>query len=143
MRKLMILGLAALIAAGPVGAGPINWAKHHKRFLLAAGSLAGASVVQYKGTSYCQRGDVERCIEGYGSRRTFNYFSMGMGVAMLSASEDCWKHDGGKVCYGLAYWVPATQVGLGVKDFTSYTPEGKNLRVKPPEPCLRLPCRRF
>lgn len=121
MRKT-ILFVVSLLFAFPVQAGPINWVKHHKRFLLAAGAVAGASIVQWKGTSYCQRGDVEQCIEGYGSRRAFNGFSIGLSSAMLGAAEGCWKNDGGKICYGLAYGFPVIQTAFGIRDFLSYKP---------------------
>lgn len=118
--------LALLLFAAPAQAGPINWAKHHKRLLFAVGAEAAAFTVQYKGTTYCSRGDVERCIEGYGSRRAFNWFSIGMGGAMIAASEKCHKDDGPKpACYGLAYWVPATQTAFGIHDYLNYKPEAK------------------
>ena len=45
--------------------------------------------------------------------------------AMLGAAEACWKNQGGKFCYGLAYGVPATQTAFGIKDFRSYQPKSK------------------
>lgn len=120
MKRFLFL---ILLLASPVQAGPKHWIQHHKRFLLATGAAVGASVIQYKATTYCSRGDVERCVEGYGSRRAFNYFSMGMDVAMVGAAEACWRDSSGKVCYGLAYWTPTTQVALGIHDFTHYRPE--------------------
>ncbi|HXQ38142.1 MAG TPA: hypothetical protein VN843_29325 [Anaerolineales bacterium] len=122
--KKAIAALFLLLAATTANAGPKKFFKEHGRFTKAAIALAAASVIQYEGTSYCQRGDVERCNEGYGSRRAFDWFSIGMGVGMLGASEACWKDQPGwKFCYVLAYGVPAYQTFAGVKDFASYRPE--------------------
>lgn len=100
---------------------PVQARPHWKRIAFKAAVLAGASVLQYKATTYCSRGDVERCIEGYGSRRAFNWFSIGMGAAMIPLSEKCHKDDGPKpACYGLGYWVPATQMAFGIHDYLNY-----------------------
>ena len=119
--------LALLLALAPVAqAGPKHWVKTHKRFLFAASAVAGASIIQWKGTSYCQRGDVEHCVEGYGSRRAFNGFSIGASAAMLGAAEGCWKDQPHwKFCYALAYGTPAAQTAFGIHDFVSYKPEAK------------------
>lgn len=117
MKRLLILLLIAI----PVQAKP-----HWKRIAVKAAVLAGASVFQYKATTYCSRGDVERCIEGYGSRRAFNWFSVGTGAAMIPLSEKCHSDDGPKpACWGLSYWIPATQTALGIHDYLSYSPEVK------------------
>lgn len=53
----------ALLLASTAYAGPLSRIKdaleHHKRFEAAAGAIVGGSIVQYKGTTYCQLGDVE------------------------------------------------------------------------------------
>jgi hypothetical protein len=124
MIKLSTLLVLLLVIAQPSTAGPKEWVKHHKRFLLAAGTITAASIIQYKGTSYCQRGDVERCNEGYGSRRTFDWISVGTSAAMLGAAEGCWKDQPSwKFCYGLAYGMPTYQTYAGLHDFASYRPE--------------------
>lgn len=124
MKRLTIL---FLLFALPAQAGPKDWIKHHKRFLLAVAAEGGAFAVQYKGTTYCQRGDVERCNEGYGSRRAFDWFSISMGAAMIPLSEKCHKEAGPKpACWGLAYWVPAAQTAFGIHDYLNYRPKEKN-----------------
>jgi hypothetical protein len=122
--KKTIATLFLLLSATTANAGPRKWFKEHKRFTAAAVTLAAASVVQYKGTSYCQRGDVERCNEGYGNRRAFDWFSIGMGAGLLGVSEACWKNQPGwKFCYIFAYGMPAYQTFAGIKDFVSYRSE--------------------
>lgn len=118
---------ALLLFAIPAQAGPITWVKHHKRFLSAAGAVAGASIIQWKGSSYCQRGEHERCDLGYGSYHSngFKIFTISMDGAMLGAAEGCWKDEGGKFCYALAYGTPAVQAGFGIHDYLSYRPEAK------------------
>ena len=121
MKRLLLL---FLLVALPAEAGPRDWIKHHKRFVLAATAVVGASIIQYKGTSYCQRGDVEQCFTGYGNRRAFDWISIGVSGAMLGAAEGCWKDQPHwKFCYVLAYGVPAFQVTAGIHDFMSYKPE--------------------
>lgn len=44
---------------------------------------------------------------------------------MLGAAEGCWKDQGGKVCYALAYSMPAAQTYLGIHDFLNYKPKEK------------------
>jgi hypothetical protein len=118
--------MAVILALFLASVSPVQAKPHWKRIAVKAAVLAGASVLQYKATTYCQRGNVEHCIEGYGSRRAFNWISVGMGGAMIAASEKCHKDDGPKpACYGLAYWVPATQTALGIHDFLNYQPKRK------------------
>lgn len=125
MKQLALL-TALVVMAYSAQAKP-----HWKRIAVKAAVLAGASVLQYKATTRCSRGDVERCIEGYGSRRAFNWFSIGMGTAMIPISEKCSNDDGPKpVCYGLAYWVPASQTAFGIHDYLNYKPEVRHERVR-------------
>lgn len=123
-RHLSFFTSAGSLALFLAFAMPAQAKPHWKRIAVKAAVLAGTSVLQYKATTYCSRGNVERCIEGYGSRRAFNWFSIGMGVGTLFASEKCQNEDGPKpACYGLAYGVPATQTALGIHDFLSYKPK--------------------
>lgn len=118
LAAILLVGLLATSAQAHL---------HWKRIAFKAAVLVGASVIQWKGTSYCQRGDVERCNEDYGERRAFNWFSIGTGTALLFASEKCQNDDGPKsACYGLAYMVPATQTAFGIYDFLSYKPKEKH-----------------
>jgi hypothetical protein len=119
MKRLLI---ALLLFAAPTQAGPRHWVKTHKRFLFAAGAEAAAFTIQWKGQTYCQRGEHEACTLGYGGYRSrgFNWFSLGMSGAMLGAAEGCWKNEGGKFCNVLAYGVPATQTAFGIHDYLSY-----------------------
>lgn len=122
LMKLKLLLCSLLLIAVPAEAKP-----HWKRIAVKTAVLVGASVLQYKATTYCSRGDVERCIEGYGSRRAFNWFSIGAGAVLIPVSEKCKNEDGPKpVCYALAYGVPAAQTSFGIHDFLSYSPKEKH-----------------
>lgn len=122
--KILITLLLFLPSYAQAGPHPVSWVKHHRRFTAAAATLAATSTFYWKGTGYCQRGDVEHCIEGYGSRRVINGVSIGLGVVMLGAAEGCWKDQPGwKFCYALAYGTPAIQAASGAHDFLSYAPE--------------------
>lgn len=117
--------LAAILLAGLL-ATPAQAHPHWKRIAVKTAVLVGASILQYKATTYCSRGDVERCIEGYGSRRTFNWFSIGMGAALIPLSEKCHNDDGPKpICYALDYGTPATQAAFAFHDITSFQPKPK------------------
>jgi len=123
--KVLLAGMLTLALGTASEAGPKHWITHHKRFLTAAVAEAGAFTVQWKGQTRCQQGDHEACMLGYGGYRSrgFDWFSLGMGVAMIGAAEGCWKDNGGKLCYALAYGTPVVQTSFGVHDFLSYRPK--------------------
>lgn len=113
-RRLLMVLVVVLFQAGASQAAP----KNLKRLLFKVGVLAGASYLQWHGTTVCQRGNVEKCNEGYGSRRAWDWFSIGVGATMIPISEACSNDDDGWICHYLGYWVPATQVYFGIHDLT-------------------------
>lgn len=125
--KRILIALALLLAfAGQAQAGPkkvLRWIESHKRSGLILLADAGASYLQWHATTLCQLGDLEKCTEGYGSRRAFNGFMMGADLGLFAAAEGCWKQNPGwKFCYALAYMAPATQAGVGVHDLSVHNP---------------------
>src|SRR5690242_6734791 len=95
LKRFLSAFLLALLVT-PAQAGPKHWIAHHKRFLFAAGAIAGASIVQWKGASYCRRGDLERCSMAYGSSHAFDFVATSVSVGMLGVAVACWKNGGGK-----------------------------------------------
>lgn len=131
--KSAVLALALLLFGSVAQAGPFgkvkNFVKTHPRFTTAVAALGVGSAIQWTGSNYCQSGNPEVCNLGYGGfhEKSFNIFSISLGVAMIGAAEGCWKDQPGwKFCYGLAYGVPAYQTSVGIKDFLSYKPESKS-----------------
>jgi hypothetical protein len=116
MKRLLLI---FLLLAQPVSAGPLEWAKHHKRFLLMEGAaIAGASIHAY-GLHHCRRTNgVEPCDEHYGAAWASYGILTGMNVIVMpSVAESCWKDDGGKWCNLLAFGGSATQAGWGIHEW--------------------------
>lgn len=112
MKRLLIL---FLLFALPVSAGPLNWAKHHKRFLFMEGIAVGAASIHAYGLHHCRQTGVENCQAKYGSAWTSFGIITGMNVIVMpSLAEGCWKNEGGKFCNVLAYGGIAGQVGFGI-----------------------------
>ena len=126
MKRLALALLFAFTVSAPLEAGPLHWAKHHKRFLIMESVAVTASVVHLEGMRHCRTGNVEHCDEHYGAANAFFWVNAGMStVAMPALAESCWKNDGGKLCYALGYGWPAYQFATGIRDFRTYFPKEK------------------
>jgi len=123
MRRLIILLVAVLALGCPVAANPFartwHFAGHHKRFFLMEGAALTGAALHYEGLNDCRkRNGPEACDEHYGSAYGFYWFVTAVNVvAMPAAAESCWKGDGGKFCYALAYSGPAYQAGHGIYEW--------------------------
>lgn len=108
-----------LFCAPIVEAGPLNWAKHHKRFLFMEGAAIAGASIHAAGLHHCRRSNVEFCDEHYGAAWTAFGFTTGFTVVALPAlAEGCWKNEGGKWCNVLAYGGSAAQAGWGIHEFS-------------------------
>lgn len=127
MKKLiLVLVILVLVCVPGAQAGPLDWAKHHKRFLIMEGAAATGSVIHARGLKRCRVGDVERCDEGYGSAWAW-YWTMTTWSTVVSPAiaEACWKGtDDWKGCYFFAYNGAAYQTAQGIYDFRNYKPKG-------------------
>ena len=115
MRKLLLF---ALLLPSVAQAGPLDWAKHHKRFLLMEGAaVAGASIHAY-GLHHCRRTNgVEPCDEHYGSAwGGFAAATIMTVVVMPAVAEGCWKDQLGHFCDAFAYAPPVIQGAWGVHE---------------------------
>lgn len=121
MKKLIILFLIATISTQ---AGPISWAKHHKRFLLMESAAVAASTVHLYGLRHCRRGNIEHCDEGYGSANANFWVVTGFSVVTFpSIAEGCWKENfDAKFCYIFAYGFTGYNAAVGVRDWAIYNP---------------------
>jgi len=113
MKRLVIL---FLLFALPAEAGPLDWVKHHKRFLLMEGAAFTGAALHYKGLNDCRkRNGPESCSEGYGAAWAFFGVATGVNIIVLPAvAEGCWKDGHGKFCNIFAYGGSATQAGYGL-----------------------------
>lgn len=118
MVKTLALFLA-LLAAGRTEAGPLDWVRHHKRFLFMEGAAVTGAVLHYKGLSNCRkRNGPEPCDEHYGAAwANFGIVTAINTIVLPSAAEGCWKGDGGKFCNILAYGGSAAQAGWGIREW--------------------------
>jgi hypothetical protein len=126
MRKLAVI--AALFLATSANAGPLDFIKHHKRFLFMEGAaIAGASIHAY-GLHHCRRlNGVEPCDENYGAAWAGFGVSTGFTTIVFPAiAEGCWKsfdsvsstRDGGKFCNIFGYTPSAVQASWGIHEAT-------------------------
>lgn len=115
MKRLAILFLLFPLA---VSAGPLNWAKHHKRFIAIESAAVTGAIIHWKGQTHCLRVNVERCDENYGANRAWFGLLTGWSVAAGPAiAEGCWKNEGGKFCNAFAWSGPAYQATQGALDW--------------------------
>jgi hypothetical protein len=105
--------------AVPAQAGPLDWAKHHKRFLLMEGAAIGAASIHAYGLHHCRRTNgVEPCDAHYGSAWANFGMVTGLNVIVMPAvAEGCWKDDGGKWCNLLAYSGSTGQAIWGIHEW--------------------------
>ena len=113
MKRLLIL---FLLFALPVKAGPLDWVKHHKRFLLMESAAIGAAGLHAYGLHKCRHNNgVEPCDEHYGAAWAFFGVVTGVNMVVLPAvAEGCWKDGHGKFCNIFAYGGSAAQAGYGI-----------------------------
>lgn len=130
-RKLLALFLCCFLVPA-ANANPFakvyHYVGHHKRFFAMEGAAIGGAALHAYGLNHCRRppGDVERCDEGYGSAWAGFGSTTGFTVVVLpSVAEACWKHDGGKPCYALAFGGTAFQAAWGIHEYHSFRPEPK------------------
>jgi hypothetical protein len=123
VRRLALI--LALLFALPANAGPIHWAKHHKRFLLMEGAAIGSTAIGAYGLKHCRDVDVERCTGHYGAAWGIFGFETGATFAMTAVAEGCWKDGGGKPCYVLGYSATAFETWWGIHEYRRRA-NGKN-----------------
>jgi hypothetical protein len=130
MRKLLLLA-AILLTAGRAEAGPLDWIKHHKRFLLMEGAAIGAASIHAYGLHHCRStGSVERCQSSYGAAWASWGIISGMNIIVMpTLAESCWREDGGKFCYIPAYGGSAGQLGFGISQWRKEKHVETDLRI--------------
>jgi hypothetical protein len=124
VRSKILASLALLLLfASTINAGPIRFIKHHKRLTERLVAATVGTIVEEKGVTACSRGNVEKCAEGYGSRRGFAGFATGLSFAMVGVSYACDKDQPNWwFCDVLGNGIPATQIAFGIHDFTVNNP---------------------
>lgn len=117
--KKILLCLALLVGWQSAQAGPIDWIKNHKRFLLMEGAaVAGASIDAW-GLHHCRVPGVERCTAHYGEAWASFGVATGMTTVVLPAiAEGCWNDEGGKFCYIFAYGGSTVQAAWGLHEYS-------------------------
>src|SRR6266852_7562457 len=116
IQRLLIL---CLLTTTAVNAGPLDWAKRHKRFLLMEGTAIGAASIHAVGLHHCRRvNGVEPCDAHYGAAWVnFGIVTSLNVVVMPSIAEACWKDSGGKYCHLFAWSGPAAQASWGIHEW--------------------------
>jgi len=119
LKKLAKVTALLLLWASTVSAGPLDWAKHHKRFLLMDGAAIAGASIDAAGLHHCRRTNgVEPCTAHYGAAwATFGITTGLTTIVMPSVAESCWKNDGGKFCNIFAYSGSAAQAAWGVHEW--------------------------
>jgi hypothetical protein len=127
MQRLLVLFLFFTFSAE---AGPLDWMKHHKRFLLMESAAVGAASIHAYGLHHCRQTGVENCQAKYGSAWASFGIIAGMNVIVMPAlAEGCWKNQGGKFCNILAYGGSAGQLGFGISQARKEKHVETDLRV--------------
>lgn len=129
MRKVLLLA-AILLTTGRAEAGPLEWIKTHKRFLLMEGAAIGAASIHAAGLHHCRRTGVENCQAKYGAAWASFGVITGMNVIVMPVlAESCWKNGEGKFCYIPAYGGSAAQFGFGVSQWRKEKHVETDLRI--------------
>jgi len=110
VKRLLLIALA-LILTPSADAGPLDWVKHHKRFLLMEGVATGSAIYGAYALQKCRSTGVEKCTGHYGAAWGIYGFSTGANFAMTAVAEGCWKDGHGKFCNIFAYGGSAIQTG--------------------------------
>jgi len=127
MKKLTLF--AVFFLATTAQAGPLEWAKHHKRFLLMEGAAIAAASVHAAGLHHCRHlNGPEPCDEHYGEAWAGFGVSTGMTmIAFPAIAEGCWKNGGSKSCDVFAYTPIAIQAGWGIHEWRIHDQESASL----------------
>lgn len=121
--------LLALFCASSASAGPKDWAKHHKRFLLMEGTAIAGASIHAAGLHHCRKTNgVEPCDEHYGLAWAAYGFTTGLTVIAAPAiAEGCWKDNpSAKFCYIFGYAGSAYQGTWGVHEWLINKPKDKS-----------------
>lgn len=138
--RLLIVCVTILALATPSSANPLSktwhWAGTHKRFLIMEGVAVGAAGLHAYGMHKCRSiNGVEPCQSHYGAAWATYGFVTGITViAMPAVAEGCWKNEGGKFCYALAYGGSAYQAGWGI--YQSRIRQPHEVEFRSPAPSL-------
>jgi hypothetical protein len=117
MKRLLLLFLAFALGSA-ADAGPLDWAKHHKRFLLMEGAAVAGASIHAAGLHHCRKTNgVEPCDLHYGTAWANFGIVAGLNVIVMpSVAESCWKDGQGKFCYIFAYGGSAAQGVWGLHE---------------------------
>jgi hypothetical protein len=118
MKRFLAL-LVLLLLVQPTPAGPRDWIRHHKRFLVMEGAAITGASIHAAGLHHCRHyAGVEACDAHYGAAWAAFGFTSGITViAMPAVAEGCWKNEGGRFCNVLAYGGSITQAAWGVHEW--------------------------
>ena len=125
MRKIVLFAtILSLLCSQTTQAGPITWAKRHKRFLLMESAAVGAAGIHAAGLHHCRKvNGVEPCDEHYGlAWAAFGIFAGTTIVIFPAIAEGCWKNEGGKFCNTFAYGISIGQASWGIHEWTINKP---------------------
>jgi hypothetical protein len=119
MHQSIKFAILFLLLPGLAVAGPKDWVKHHKRFLLMESAAVAGASIHAAGLHHCRRHTgVENCDSDYGAAwATFGVATGFTVIAMPAAAEGCWKNEGGKFCNVLAYGGSQIQTWWGVHEW--------------------------
>jgi len=122
IKRLLIL---LVLLTQTASAEPLDWAKHHKRFLLLEGAAITGAAIHAAGLHHCRRTNgVEPCDAHYGSAWVnFAAVTSMTVVVMPAVSESCWKDGNGKFCHLFAWPAPAIQAGWGIHEWRINKPD--------------------
>ena len=115
MRTL--LAIALLCSASLAEAGPRDFVKHHKRFLLMESAATGSAIWGGYALAHCRSIGVEKCTGHYGSAWGIFGTGVGLNFAMTAVAEGCWKDGQGHFCDVFAYGGSAAQTVWGAHEF--------------------------
>jgi hypothetical protein len=127
MKNLFRCFALLAFVAGSAQAGPLNWAKHHKRFLAMEGAAIAGASIHAAGLHHCRRvNGVEPCDAHYGAAWASFGFTTGITTIVFPAvAEGCWSNSGGKFCNIFAYTPSTIQAGWGIHEWRIKTNENQ------------------
>jgi hypothetical protein len=119
VKHLALAFLLAIFCSQSATAGPRNWTKHHKRFLLMEGAAITGAAIHYKGLNHCRKlNGPEPCDAHYGAAYGTFWFGTALTVVAFPAvAEGCWANQVGHFCDAIAYVPSGIQLGWGVHEW--------------------------